>query len=147
MLDLNWMLQELGKIELKSIAVVAQVTSNSRSRLSSTVAMEAVLHRSHLHEYCAGGQVHLADLVALYSGWTGPMMLGLIVIVESSSQVAGCSLAHHIDTVEGMEKISGVVADLVTFGRQVDPIPYMSSMADPRLGLDLQRDETCLHSS
>jgi hypothetical protein len=75
------------------------------------------------------------------------MMLGLIVIVGNSSKVAGCSLAHHIDTVERMEKISGVVASLATFGRQGDPIPYLSSMADPRLGLDLQRDETCLHSS
>ena len=75
------------------------------------------------------------------------MMLGLIVIVENSSKVAGCSLAHHIDTVERMEKISGVVASLVMFGRQVDPIPYVSSMTNPRVGLDFQRNETCLHSA
>ena len=73
------------------------------------------------------------------------MMLGSTMIVESSGQVAGCSLVYRIDIVEQVDKMSGVVASLVGFGRQVDPIQYVSSTMDPRLGLDLQRNKTCLH--
>ena len=69
------------------------------------------------------------------------MMQGSTMIVESPHQVTGCSL----DIVEQVDKMSGVVASLVRFGRQVDPIQYVSSMMNPRVGLDLQRNKTCLY--
>ena len=73
------------------------------------------------------------------------MMLGSTMIVESSYQVAGCSLVYRIDIVEQVDQMSGVVASLVRCGRQVDSVQYVSSMMDPRFGLDLQKNETCLH--
>lgn len=73
------------------------------------------------------------------------MMLGSTMIVGSPYQVAGRSLVYRIDTVDQVERMSGAVASLVRFGRQDDPIQYVSSMMHPRLGLNLQKNEACLH--